>query len=332
MFKVVNISKKLLKEFFRLWRFYGFLPAFYTLVWWLNFYVRTPVSFRLSKWALENKTKILTSYIEKDYPQIINKYKTQTINGSIPNEDFKIWVFWGQGRVHMPPVVNACWEQLNRNYDNAILLTSDNISQYLKLPDILRKRVENGTLAWAHFSDIIRNKILYEQGGLWLDATVWTTDSIPFEQLMHIPFYSANGLVKNTNRSICFWTSFNNNWSTWCLWSNNKFYPLYGFVGEMMATVASDGKIWPDYVFQDFLIYYALNHFKCVEHDFMAIKAIPCNSRNKLASLMNSRYDSDEYKQLCKDDFVFKLSFRSDWHTRTKDGETTFYGKLIGQL
>lgn len=326
-----KIFNKLFKEFYGLCKEYGFLPALYTLVWWINFYCPSPLRFKLSRWALLRKTRWLDKYINSKYSHIINHYVNAHVSRS-RIEIANIWVFWGQGPDCMPVLVKSCYDQLTRYYKNIILLTLDNISEYIDIPQSIKDKANTGTLSWANFSDIVRNKILYRYGGLWLDATVWTTDDIPFGQLMNMPFYSANGDVCSTKNSNCFWTSFKYNWSTWCMWSNQSLYPLFGFVGDMMEAVAENEKIWPDYVFQDFLIYYAIHHFDYLKQDFNRLASIPCNNRNKLSSLMNYPYNEDDYKALCINDFVFKLSFRTPWRSMTSEGEITYFGKLIEHI
>jgi len=283
----------------------------------------------LSYWALTKKTSWLTKFIEEKCPDIIKKYSYRQEVTESPNNDTKIWVYWGQGMAEMPTLVKACYKQLISHYDNVILVTNENISNYINLNAELIRRVETGGLSWAHLSDIIRNKLLYRYGGLWLDSTVWTTDSIPFDKLKKMSFFSANGKIIPNRRSIYFWTSADYNWSTWCMWANKPGFPLFGFVSDAMECIALSDKTWPDYVFQDFLIYYAISHNPEIKQWMEAIKAIPCLHRNTLATLMDKEFDKTLYNELCKTDFVFKLSYRSSWHPLTPNGNTSFYGLLI---
>ena len=52
-------------------------------------------------------------------------------------------------------------------------------------------------------------------------------------------------------------------------------------------------------------------------------------SRNKLHFLLNNLWNEQEYDKLCKDNWVFKLSYKSVWDQKTITGEDTYYGKLI---
>lgn len=44
---------------------------------------------------------------------------------------------------------------------------------------------------------------------------------------------------------------------------------------------------------------------------------------------MNEEYNEEQYKELIKNNYFFKLSFRAGWNTKTKEGKKTFYGMLI---
>lgn len=328
MHKTLTILRQKFKEFLNLWKFYGFLPAFYTLVWWLNFYIHTPVRFKFSKWALLHKTKWLDKYINSNYKDIIDHYKVLSetkVKIDVPN----IWVFWGQGEQNMPILVKACYSQLKINHENVNLITTDNLAKYIEISPIVIQKVLTKEITWAHFSDLIRTSLLAKYGGMWVDATCWIPNKIQFEKLIKWDLFSPNGKVDYKANDICFWTSFGLNWSGWCLWTNHKNSKLYSFVADMLSNMIIKEKMTIDYVLVDYLIYYAINNFSDVRKEFIKIQKWPCNNRNVLAQLMNKPFDEKEYHDLCSDDFIFKLSYRAGWKSFTSDGKLTYYGKLI---
>lgn len=327
-------AKKILKtritEFFSLWKYYSFLYALYNAVWWFCFYTRPPFCYKLSTYAIEKKTAWLDKYIEREYKHIIDKYKKAGITdaGTIIKQP-TIWIFWGQGKENMPALVKACYKQLTSCNNNVTLVTNKNINEFLDLPQKVIDKVNSGKISWANYSDIIRNTLLAKYGGLWIDTTVWVSGEVPFEKLNKLEIFSANGKIKPSPRAIRFWTSFEHNWSTWCLWSKKDNNSLYSFVSNMLTAIAEHEDIWPDYVIQDYLIYYASRHFPVVETMLNEMNSFVCNKRNELASIMNEEYNETRYNELIKDNYFFKLSFRARWNTKTKEGKTTFYGHLI---
>jgi hypothetical protein len=97
----------------------------------------------------------------------------------------------------------------------------------------------------------------------------------------------------------------------------------------MLTNIAIHEKQWPDYVIQDYLIYYAAQNSPEIDAMFKQMRMFPCKRRNELASIMNDEYNEEMYKELIKEDYFFKLSFRANWKENTESGEPTFYGTLI---
>lgn len=323
----MNTIKIRIKEFFALWKNYSFSYACYSILWWFCFYIRPPFCGKISTFAINKKTKWLDRYFNKYYKDIIEKYKQEAI--VTKSEQQNIWVFWGQGEGNMPLLVKACYRQLKHYNNNVQLVTIDNVKDYIELPRIIYEKAHLGNISWANFSDIVRNTLLAKYGGLWIDATVWVKGEIPLNNLSKLDFFSANGAVPATSRSVRFWTSFEHNWSTWCMWSRNKNNKLFSFVSEMMISIAEREKQWPDYVIQDYLIYYAYKNIPGIEEMLAQSVAIPCRNRNKLAEMMNDKFDEKRYKELIENDFVFKLSYRAKWKEQTIDNQQTFYGKIL---
>lgn len=329
--KIWKFLKKTLCEFKNHCKYFGFSYAFYNLVWWLCFYIRTPFSLKISTWAIKKKTSWIDQYIEKHYIHIINKYRESSPEGKTV-ESHNIWVFWGQGEENMPPLIRSCYRQLCHFNKNVVLVTNNNVREYIDLPPIIFEKVNDGRITWAHFSDIVRTTLLTTYGGLWLDATVWVSGKLPWTKLSAISFFSANSPTQLNCYSCCFWTSFEWSWSGWCLYSKYKNHKLLSFVSEMLKLMAEREKGLLDYVIIDYLIYYACRKFPSIAADMERCQSIPCKHRNTLASIMNQAYNEETYRNLIKTDFVFKLSFRSPWTEKTGTGEQTFYGRLLSDI
>lgn len=321
--------KKRLADFRGKARHYGLGLALWDLLWWVCFYTHLPFAWKLSTLAIKRKTAWLDRYIEQKYSDIIGAYTSAYAEPKAAGER-RIWVFWGQGEDSMPELIRACYEQLVAlNGDAVTLVTNQNVHEFLDIPAVIYEKVERGAISWAHFSDIIRTSLLARYGGLWLDATVWTTRQFPFEEFGEMPFYSANGKVAVSSRAVRFWTSFQWNWSGWCLYASNKNEVLFSFVSEMLINLAQREKYLLDYVLVDYCIYYACRKLPGVGDAMSECNKTEFRYRNRLAELMNRPYNEQEYEQLTATDYVFKLSFRAGWQPATADGVTTYYGKLI---
>ena len=107
---------------------------------------------------------------------------------------------------------------------------------------------------------------------------------------------------------------------------------LFRFVSQMMQAIALNEKYWLDYVLQDYFIYYACRRFPLIGQAMTACNQIEFKNRGKLASLMNNPYNDEAYHNLIQNDYIFKLSFRANWHKYDSQGQLTFYGHLIEKV
>lgn len=92
-----------------------------------------------------------------------------------------IWQYWAQGYEHVPEIVSQCLnsvEQWKGDY-TIVRLTDTNLSDYIQLPAYILNKKEKGLIPIAQFSDILRVCLLSTYGGIWLDATILLTGSIP---------------------------------------------------------------------------------------------------------------------------------------------------------
>ena len=318
-------------EFFQLSKNYNIKFAFWSSLWWFCFYLRPPFNRKLSTFSILRKTDWINKYIEINYSETLKEFVNKPPQTELI-QTYYIWVFWGQGYEKMPPLIRACHRQLISFNDNVQLITMQNVHHYIDLPSVIYEKVRSGKISWAHFSDIVRNTLLAKYGGLWLDATIWVSGKLPIDDLINMPIYSANVETwMQSKYDTRFWSMFDYNWNSWCLWSNSKNNLLFSFVSKMLIEFAQKEKIWFDYVYLDYLIYYATQHFSSVQSDF---KQIFLHNPNwdMLAKKMNTEFNEKEYNRLIEHDFVFKLSFRTPWNLHTADNKLTYYGRILNDI
>lgn len=321
----------ILKKTVKISKAYSFKFALYGLLWWVGFFIRTKFSWNLTSYAQKHKTKWLDNYFEKKYADIINKYRNIRLDQATHNDTPMIWFFWGQGEMKMPPLVKACYRQLTYYNSNVCLISDENIDQYVSIDSIIIDKVKNGEIGYANFSDIIRNTILARYGGLWLDSTVWVSGAIPFQKLETLPIFTANNNELISGKSVRFWSSYDWNWSSWCLWSRNPGHPFFCFVSDMLIAIAMRENFWPDYVIQDYLFYYACRNIPGISEQMDMINLHNPN-KDQLAFLMSKEFDMEQYNKLTEIECFFKLRYRTPWPTHTKDGKETFYGRILRNI
>ena len=325
-----NHIKTILSSSWSIAKHYSFVFAMYGLIWWYAFYLKTPISWKISLYALNKKTLWLNRYFEKNYNDIITKYTSNYPPLSNRITSPKIWIYWGQGKDAMPPLVRACYNQLKKYNDNIVLLTESNLKEYVNLDSIISNKVRSKKIGYANYSDIIRNTVIAKYGGLWLDSTEWVSGKLPIDQLMNMSLYTANNPNYRKDDQVCFWSSYDCNWSSWCLWSNQTNHPFFCFVSEMLSAIAIKEKVWPDYVIQDYLFLFAYRNIPQIKEQF-ANMSISNPYKDSLAFLMPEEFNQEKYNELCSNDFLFKLRYRIPWPKVTKSGAETFYGRILNE-
>ncbi|MBR4629676.1 MAG: capsular polysaccharide synthesis protein [Treponema sp.] len=101
-------------------------------------------------------------------------------SSSVPTsakEPIRVWTCWFQGEENAPELVKVCINRMRAVFgkENVTVITDENFSEFVTLPDCILKKYEKGIISRAHFSDILRIELLYQHGGLWLDSAVFCT-------------------------------------------------------------------------------------------------------------------------------------------------------------
>ena len=90
-----------------------------------------------------------------------------------------IWTMWQQGEAQMPETVRASMKTIKdfaeRNGCEFILLTDENLVNFIDIPTDIIEKYKRKELTAAHYSDIIRFSLLYQYGGIWMDATLFVS-------------------------------------------------------------------------------------------------------------------------------------------------------------
>lgn len=99
------------------------------------------------------------------------------VERTVGEQSRKIWVCWLQGMESAPVLVKVCFRSLLHHLKDRelILLTEENIAQYVTLPDDIEKKRRDGIIPMAHYTDMLRLELLIKYGGTWIDATVFCT-------------------------------------------------------------------------------------------------------------------------------------------------------------
>ena len=106
-----------------------------------------------------------------------------------------IWTMWQQGEAQMPETVKASMKTIKdfaeRNGCDFHLLTNENLEHFVNIPKDITDKYKKNELKAAHYSDIIRFTLLYQYGGIWMDATLFVSPYATVE-MFEGNFFSLN--------------------------------------------------------------------------------------------------------------------------------------------
>lgn len=266
------------------------------------------------------KHKLVFDYLTPQISEIIEKYK------NIKEEPYTempkiIWVLWWQGIENAPSLVQTCINRIAMNKGTElVVLTKDNINEYVSIPDYVLSKKEKDIISFAHLSDVIRLTVLEKYGGLWLDATVFLSDSIS-DEVFSSKFYSMHNLYNEKTKYIS-----HDLWRIFVLGSipHGK---LISFLKETFCEYIKNNQCLLDYLTVDYLIMIAYINFPDIKEE---IDALNCTSEKtyNLLDNINKPFNQKDYEEM-KDGVVF---FKTIWNKKFKvksHGKDTYYSVLF---
>ena len=260
------------------------------------------------------------AYIESRLQTVIDKYTEMPVAAS-NNARKIIWTMWWQGEEAMPPIVRACWRQLEyakktSGYE-VILITEQNLLEYCSLPDWIIDKIEQ-EISLTHLSDIVRVFLLAQYGGIWVDATVYANDLSRLLGHRFSTIFAPGAFPIFVSDGI---------WSSYVLGVSRRNERYLKCMYEMLIAYWMDSSRPVDYLLIDYIFMICLQNFP---------EMMPLISENKkdygfywLNMSINEEYDPSEFKSNILASPIQKLTYKKELHRSTSLGKETYYGFLI---
>lgn len=158
--------------------------------------------------------------LAKKYMPVLKKFDEQySASSLISVKSNKVWVFWMQGMDNAPALVQRCYRSLQDNLKDReiVLVTSENMNEYVQFPDYIMDKLNKGIITYTHLSDLLRVELLIRYGGTWIDSTVFCSGSNIPCYMLDDDFFVFQNLRPGDNGSVM-------NFSSWLMTScsNNK--------------------------------------------------------------------------------------------------------------
>lgn len=274
-----------------------------------------------------NQNKVIMELLRKEWAPIVECYRKMEHNEAQPiTTDSPIWVCWWQGEAEMPEMTHKCYEllQANSNGHPVHLITRDNYSEYINLPQHIIECVENKSITFIFLSDLLRTSLIAKYGGIWVDSTYWLTRPL-----------DVNGQKLFTYRQDRFkgQGGINDfNWTCHLIGTGTPYY-IFDFLREcLLLHVEKHHKI-VTYLLIDFAINLAYESFE----DFrLLIDRLPDHKPHIyiMPWLFNQKLDEENLKEILNTTPLLKLSYKlgqTNYIHTTPEGERTYYDWFISQ-
>lgn len=258
--------------------------------------------------------------IEKKIQNLVPVYPQNEL-GKGYDKNAPIWCFWLQGESQMPDIPRLCLQSIRKfsNGHPVYLLTWSNFREYVNIPSYIIDLYNRGRITPTHFSDILRMSLLSQNGGFWLDATMFITKPLP-ECIFSAPLFSIRNKPYGFFVSRCRWTGF-------CMasWANCI---LPRGVNEVLRYYWKKETTLIDYFIIDYIIdmlYQSNNEIKNLIDD------IPYNNENvhELTPLLCDTFDEYHFQELTKETFLFKLNWRKYTTAELERAPNNYYHYLV---
>ena len=269
--------------------------------------------------------KAIEEYLEKNFADFIENCRTKTDIGTI-TDDYKIWVCWLQGEDKMPEVVKLCYKNLcNKLKDKTIvLITFDNLKDYIEIPDYIYNKYENGNMLPAHFSDIIRCGLLAKYGGMWIDSTIFVTDNIK----QHLDIFDSKFYTHKISGMDHeqFYSAYR--WGPFLLGTKYKDNDVMLLMYEFLKEYWKKYEIAIDYVFWDYIIGILYKNNSLMKE---------CTNENEENNLdiwyfknkLNDRCNIKEVNKIINENFFLKLTYKEKIDFENSDTNFAYLKRLV---
>jgi len=267
-------------------------------------------------------------YFERKKKEIIFKaiddlkVQPETSNECLPEPSRIIWICWFQGLDNAPELVKRCIESVQLHSPDAkvVILTDENIPDYLSLPEHINSKYSSGLISKAQYSDIVRCSLLYQYGGIWMDSTVFLTKAIP-ESFYEKSFSSLRFDNNNGNAlSQGFWTAY--------FIASQKGNPLIKLVRDILYSYWKHHNVLIEYFLIDYSFLYARERYASYQQ-IMSEQPITGNARFLIRQYMNHVLDTTAIQVLSSDPIgIYKLSHKEKYR-ESENGQPTAYSKIL---
>lgn len=261
--------------------------------------------------------------LEKQYKRYLDSFDEEwtvknldeTVEHTSSN---KVWVCWFQGMDEAPMIVKKCFESLKENLPEKeiVLLTKDNLDEYVTFPAYIVQKWERGVITDTHMTDLLRLELLLKYGGMWIDATVFLSSSDIPDYFFESDLFFFQSLKPGRDGQSTYISSWLMSAKT-----NNKI---------LMACQRLCYKYWEQH--ESLIDYFLLHDFMSIvldyyEEDWKKIVPRDNSTPHILLLRLFEQYDIDMWENIKRQTPVHKLTYKFSEEQSSVSG--TYYDVIF---
>lgn len=259
--------------------------------------------------------------LRKHYIEVLRAFDANYSKSKYPmKKSNKVWVCWMQGMEKAPALVQRCYQSLQENLKNKeiVLLTENNLAQYVQIPNFIIEKLHKGIITRTHFSDILRLELLIQHGGTWIDATVFCSGGDIPKYMMEDEFFIFQKIKPGSDGSAI-------NMSSWFMsaWSNQKFLLA---TRELLYAYWRKNNRMIDYFLLHLFMMIVKDYYK---EEWKQIIPYPNSLPHVLQLMQFEQFDQRHWDAVCKVTPFHKLTYKIKEEDTRKKG--TFYNVIMNR-
>lgn len=268
------------------------------------------------------KQKIKLEYVYERFRHL--RHRCQCAPFAAGQNNGPVWVCWWQGENKMPTLVRMCYQRLleaARPQRDVVLITKDNYSSYVEIPDYILRKVKSGIITLTHLTDILRMSLLAKHGGLWIDSTVYVHGELP-ESIFNTPYFSGKAPYDERFVNRCEYTGFligSVPQAPWMIYARDVMFEYWKTANRIL-----------DYLFVDYILISAMDSIPELRKEIVP-GIVETPYIHTLETLRNEPCDEMFFNKMMRVCSFFKLSYKLEFKERTDNGELTYWGHLKTQ-
>ncbi|MBD5275717.1 MAG: hypothetical protein HDS37_06405 [Bacteroides sp.] len=220
----------------------------------------------------------------------------------VADEPERAFTIWFQGEDEAPALVKACFRSMRRHLkQELVILDEKSLFEWISLPDYIIDKWKKGAITHAAFSDICRVELLYQHGGVWLDATDFVTAPIP-ESIMNEDFFvfMAGKKVRGNYAKIQS-----------CFMRGRKGNPILSVWRKAIYLYWKKENRKINYFWMHFLLRLVVENNEVARREFSKMPKIDQDPTHELwEAHAGDIYDKDEFNRICDGSFFQKTNFK----------------------